>query len=71
MDPYLILIDILKGFTSLINAGIIHRDLKPANILVAKNVLFKLADFGLAKKTKNFTKELMNKKAGTPMYMSP
>jgi len=39
----------MSGFKDLIFHGYIHRDLKPANVLI-KGKLFKLADFGMAKK---------------------
>lgn len=69
-----IITQILKGILQTFKKGIIHRDLKPANILIAhqdQNVLFKIADFGFAKRFKHLENELMNSLVGTPLYMSP
>jgi serine/threonine protein kinase len=41
--------DIFKGFFYLASKGFLHRDLKPANIFIKDNV-YKIADFGFAKK---------------------
>ncbi|CAD8198865.1 unnamed protein product [Paramecium pentaurelia] len=66
-----ILTQILKGILQSFKKGIIHRDLKPANILIASDNIFKIADFGFAKRFQHLEGDLMNSMAGTPLYMSP
>ena len=48
---------------------IIHRDLKPSNILITKNMVLKLSDFGLAKETEDAKKE--SEYCGTEPYLAP
>lgn len=51
---------------------IVHRDLKPANILLTKECVPKIVDFGLARRIDR-TQELTQSGAriGTPCYMAP
>jgi hypothetical protein len=52
--------------------GVVHRDLKPANILLDRNGLPHIADFGLAKVTEDsFGQTLHGQLVGTLAYMSP
>jgi serine/threonine protein kinase len=65
-----IMSEIVAGVNELAKHDIIHRDLKPANILVQDGV-FKLTDFGFAKKVDDYEEQMMVSLVGTPLYMSP
>lgn len=51
--------------------GIIHRDIKPHNILITKENVAKLADFGIAKAINDSTINNSNKILGSVHYFSP
>jgi serine/threonine protein kinase len=59
---------ILRGLRAAHELGIIHRDIKPENILVNKDGVAFITDFGIAT-----TADLVRRReiAGTPDYMSP
>jgi len=53
------------------NAGVIHRDLKPSNLMLAKDGIIKLTDFGVAQVFASSKLTLTGGIIGTAEYMSP
>jgi len=50
--------------------GIVHRDLKPANIMLDRNGIVKIMDFGIARLSEG-NAQMTGTIAGTPAYMAP
>ena len=64
---------IVTGMKPVWDRRIVHRDLKPDNILVTRDLLPKIVDFGIARflDYKSLTKTLAWMGPATPMYASP
>lgn len=62
-------IQIKNGLKYLLSKDILHRDIKPQNILVSKDNILKITDFGLSKYINN--NQLLNTICGSPLYMAP
>jgi len=61
---------IAAGLARAHERGIVHRDIKPGNIIVARDGVARIIDFGLAKSSQA-TATADGSTRGTPLYMSP
>ena len=66
-----IVLQIGQGLAEAHQHGILHRDIKPANILITKNGVAKIVDFGLAKLAGQAKLTKTGTTVGTAAYMSP
>ena len=69
----IILKNLIYTFAELQRNNISHRDIKPQNILLCKNNILKIADFGEAKEARNRNDidTMRQTIRGTELYMSP
>jgi serine/threonine protein kinase len=73
VDPDLLLTyahHILAGVSYLHNQRVVHRDIKPENVLVSKDQIAFLADFGVAERFKSADAKVQGY-SGTPLFMAP
>lgn len=64
-------IQVLSAIDYAHKKGVIHRDIKPSNILITKDDLIKVMDFGIAKIIGDRGLTKTGTKMGTVYYMSP
>jgi serine/threonine protein kinase/formylglycine-generating enzyme required for sulfatase activity/dienelactone hydrolase len=64
-------IQMAQGLVEAHAAGIVHRDIKPANVMLTKNGLIKIVDFGIAKLLGATGPTQAGTALGTVAYMSP
>ena len=70
-DVLEIMSQVARGLMEAHERGIIHRDIKPSNIIVTRQNVVKIVDFGLARVGTNATTTLTAGPVGTLAYMSP
>ena len=64
-------VQVLRGLDAVHRAGIIHRDIKPENILVGRDNIARLADFGIATDATGGSLTMTGTTLGTVAYMAP
>jgi eukaryotic-like serine/threonine-protein kinase len=61
----------LRGVAAAHRAGIVHRDLKPGNLMVTRDGIVKVMDFGIAKRAGVTGATKVSTSIGSPLYMAP
>jgi len=67
----LIVLEIAKAVNHAHESSIIHRDIKPENIMIRKDGVLKLMDFGIAQIVDTQKLTLTGQLLGSPAYMAP
>jgi serine/threonine-protein kinase len=62
---------VLNGIEYAHSKGFVHRDLKPSNIIITKDGIVKIMDFGISKSIFEDHLNIARKNIGTLQYMSP
>jgi eukaryotic-like serine/threonine-protein kinase len=60
-----------EGLRAAHAAGVIHRDVKPDNLLISRQGIVKVADFGIARLQGDVSLTQAGTAMGSPLYMSP
>ena len=66
-----IIIQVASGLDYAHEHGIVHRDVKPSNIMVMREGVVKITDFGIARMASATVQTQVGVVLGTPKYMSP
>jgi serine/threonine protein kinase len=69
-----VIMDVARGLEYMhygVKPGIYHRDIKATNILLDEDMRARLADFGLARRSREGQSHLTTRVAGTHGYLSP
>jgi serine/threonine protein kinase len=62
---------LINGLEYIHSLGIVHRDLKPENLLLTKDHVLKIIDFGLSNYFREGQEDLLVTPCGSPCYASP
>lgn len=70
-DALEIMIQLARGLAEAHEHSIVHRDIKPSNVIITRQNVAKIVDFGLARVASNVATTLTAGPMGTLAYMSP